>query len=628
MRYFIFEAILIPMIFAAFLSGCGTKESNASAAPMQGTEELSWQDVHVDLGKQYGLAAMTEDMIYGCYSENGEIIIAYQNKENGNIEKTESLSTIDYIRNISADSAGNVYIVGGRDDNNILWKIDSTGNFRKAGDFVLEDTDNADYADLQGVYTDLDGNIYLWYEMGIPLTEIFDDAEEDVYGIVDRIYIKNAQLDTLFYEQVADVRGTELLNFNISKRGEALIVARDEEGIYMQNIDVSERQLSDTVYVEGDISPGEITGDIAVTERGFLFCQGSSLYEYDSKNQKAEKILDLTAYGIVPYYTEHSSFDEGLEQLKLDMIKGGAPDIIDVSEIDYKVFADKGVLADLYEFMKNDNDCKADDIMESVAGAYEMNGHFYSIAPSFQLYSIWGSNSVIKDRSGVTLGELIRVLEESGKSLDAIYGFSADEPVMTTLCTFGMDEFVDWEQHTCNFDGEYFKEIVSFAEEYKGSYTEGSQSEGINSGKIVMSAGIIGSVGDYQAQSKLYKDDIAFIGYPTNNGSGTGISFRGSELAINNHGENKEEAWEFVKYYLMNGYAGQGFPTVKTQFEAAMQEAMTSCFYEGEDGQKYEAVKGSYIDEDIELLVYAANQDDVDAVRKLIDSAVPSGLIT
>ena len=170
-----------------------------------------------------------------------------------------------------------------------------------------------------------------------------------------------------------------------------------------------------------------------------------------------------------------------------------------------------------------------------------------------------------------------------------------------------MEEFIEWEEGACSFDGEYFKEIVAFAEKYRGSYEERSQSRGIDEGTIVMSVGIIASVAGYQIQQKLYKNDFAVIGYPTNNGSGTAISFRGSELAINAQSENKEEAWEFVKYYLLNGYDGQGFPSMKAQFETVMQEAGEGIFSVGEDGNSYEVPKGYYADEDVELQVYAAD---------------------
>ena len=65
------------------------------------------------------------------------------------------------------------------------------------------------------------------------------------------------------------------------------------------------------------------------------------------------------------------------------------------------------------------------------------------------------------------------------KDLNAITGFSADEPVLTGLCNVSMDEFVDWENGTCEFEGEYFKDVLAFAKEYTGNYTGGTYLERI-----------------------------------------------------------------------------------------------------------------------------------------------------
>ena len=418
----IFRAIILTWISAVFLGGCGKDENNMTAASNK--EEVTWQDIHTDLGKQYGLVAVTEDMIYGCYEGNDGIVVTYQNKVSGIVERSMTFSDVSYIKNIDADGEGNVYMVGDKEGINVLWKIDTFGNLQEIGGFLLENTEEAINIDLQGIKVDSEGNIFLWYEMGILLNEFFDDAEEDVYGMVDRIYIMDSQLNTLFYEQVVDVRGTELLNFSLNEAGEPLVIVSDNEGIYTQRIDRKEKKLSGMVRMDGDIPTSEIVGNIAVTENGFLFCQGNGLYEYNEKKQDCEKILNLSSYGIDPYgilymglddgkieivdnyghdensehvilqkglnektvltlgvmqvtqnlekkvadfnrsngnirieivayYTEENEFEEEMEQLKLDIIRGKAPDIIDVSEIDYAIFSDTGVLEDLYGFMQN-----------------------------------------------------------------------------------------------------------------------------------------------------------------------------------------------------------------------------------------------------------------------------------
>lgn len=329
---------------------------------------------------------------------------------------------------------------------------------------------------------------------------------------------------------------------------------------------------------------------------------------------------------IVDYCSQAESYEEGKERLTLDVIAKKAPDVISVGSMNYGAFADKGVLADLYEFMGKDEEFQKGALVRSVAEAYENGGHLYAMAPSFLLHSMWGYRDVTGGRSGVTFRELFRLLEESGTDFNAISGFAADEPVLTRLCTVSMDEFVDWENRTCEFDGEYFKEVLAFAKEYVGNYAGGTYSERIRSREVVMSVGILSSVTDYQIQKELYGGDVGFIGYPTAEGNGTAIGFFNSAVAINATNDNQEGAWEFVKYYLLHGYDGWGFPVVQRQFDQVMAEAMEEECYEAEDGGTARAYKDSYQEYDANgnshfFGVYAATQEEVDAVVRLVEGA-------
>lgn len=708
--------ILFMLLLAMLVSGCGaginkgndikekTDQENDSDQTNRSAAKYSWKDKHISLDRQYQAVTVTEDKIYGCSEENGQLVIICQDKESGSLEKQISVPEVSDVHSMDADEVGNIFIVAGIDENSSEFlKIDPDGNCSSMGNLVMEDTENAEFIQPKGLYVDGDGYFYVWYEMALPLTEIFEDVEKedyDTYGMIDRIYVKDAEFQTVFYEQVANCRGSQLKSFFVKEEGNPLLIAEDPEGIYLQEMDVAAGKLSEAIYLDGKL---ELSGDaeiVAGLEKGFLFCQGSDLYEYDYDSGECEKLLNFASVGVsaadilylgiegyengpenvtieivdcagderkadyttlvqgksektilelgimdleyavtlekviaeynrysddtrievVSYADEEAGYENGLEQLKMDIVRGEAPDIIDVSGIDYSLFINKGVFADLYDFLKQDTECSADMLMPSVLKAYENGGHLYSIAPAFQLYSMWGNNSVIQGHSGVTLAELMQMLNDYGKNINAISGFSADEPVLTTLCTFGMDEFIDWENAACNFTDDYFKELLTFAKEYKTNGTGESLPEAIKNENIVMSVGLVTSVADYQIQSVLYEGNLAYVGYPTANGSGTAVSYRGNELAVNAKKENQEAAWDFVKYYLLNGYAEGGFPVVKTQFDEVMEQAMQPTMVTSIEGT-YEMSKGSYYTEDTSIEVFEATPEEAAAVKKLIDSA-------
>lgn len=136
-----------------------------------------------------------------------------------------------------------------------------------------------------------------------------------------------------------------------------------------------------------------------------------------------------------------------------------------------------------------------------------------------------------------------------------------------------------------------------------------------------MSVGIISSVVDYQIAKELYGGNVAFIGYPVAEGTGTAITFRGSDVAINAKKQNQDGAWEFVKFYLLHGYNGQGFPIVQRQFSQILDVSMEEEYNITEDGGTERKPKECYTVGDERIWVYAATQEDVDTVRWLVENA-------
>lgn len=339
----------------------------------------------------------------------------------------------------------------------------------------------------------------------------------------------------------------------------------------------------------------------------------TAIEEFNSLNENLQ-------VEVIDYYEEGSyyGYDEGALQLSLDIVQGKAPDIFFTGLVDYEAMAGLGVFANLYDLMEQDETFEKEMLLTNVLEAYEIGGRLYSIAPAFRLTSLWGGSSLVQGRYGVSMDELVRILEEEGGSINSIYGLMSEEPVLTTLCTLYMDSFIDWNNSTCNFENEEFYQLLEFAREYNytGGYGAEGQKAGIISGEELLSYGIISSVADYQIQCELYGEKVEFIGCPTTTGSGTMAYYSGVELGINAAGQHQQEAWEFVKYYILNGYSGSGFPVVQELYEEVMAQAMEDNLVNSADTGTTEVMwKASY---DSTIFVYKASQEDVDAVRTII----------
>lgn len=701
------KVVFIIGILALALTGCGAPSDdlisglspeNANTENKDNNDTFAWNAAYSELNTCYTLALTTDSAIYGCYLQANQVLIDRVNKVDLSERVTFALTGVSYVSGMTADQEGNVYVLTGEEENAAIWKLSADGSFHDFLDLEFEDLEKADDFYLKGIFADSDGHFYVWCEMILPEMEMIDGFETEVWHYASRVYVKDAQMETIFYDEIAEMNGTEVLNFSVGTDNTPRYLIEDADGVSMQELDLTKKGHTDALRIDslteafGENSEN-IPEGIVSTEDGILYCQSNNLCEYRYDTQETEIIFNFSTYGlstsdilfmtkngeqyeIIENHegTEHSELvmlsygvsekqtvtlgivtasqdledviaefnrysseyqvilkdyagqeeddEAALEQLKLDLVTGEAPDVIAVSGLDYQLFSNKGALADLYTFMENDADLSAADLVQSVTAAFEDDGRLYSAAPAFQLHSMWGYEDVTGGQSGVSFEELFALLEESGKDLNAITGFSADEPVLTRLCTVAMDEFVDWENGSCTFDGEKFKEVLSFAKEYTGNYTGGTLSERIRNREVVLSVGIISSVADYQIQEELYGGEVSFLGYPTTDGSGTAIAWRGSPLAINANSGNTQAAWEFVKFYLLNGYGGQGFPMVREQFDQALEAAQTDDYLASEDGGQERVPKGSYNDgSDNALYVYAATAEEAATVRELVENA-------
>ena len=698
---------LIPIILIALVMGvlgCGKETISENEKAEYGVEQVkyTWVDEHVPLHNFYEKSIIEGDTIYSCAYSGEKMSVIYQDKKDGTVSREVPLPGISEVHSIHVDVSGNVYITGSNGEKTSFWKIDGAGNVNGFENMVLEDMESVKHTNTpKGIYADNNGLSYLWYRLCIPVKEIYNGEElqeflkespvKDAYGHVERIYVKDEQLDTLFYVQVPSLRGSRLINFYLNENGNPILLAEDTEGIYMQQIDVKQQKTTEKQYFDMEMEISYETSHMVALENGFLCCQDGNIYEFDYDTNEYEQLLTLSSYGIsadnisylgvqdekieiiscdaenssstytlleegetqkivltlgvlqekevltqivsdynrqqsevriemMPYYNEDIDYEDAVTRLNMDIIAGDAPDIIDVSSLNYGILAEKGIFVDLYELMEEDMDLRKADLLSSVVQPYEMNEKLYAVAPAFQLHSMWGSSSVIKGRSGVSLEELRQILFDAGKDLSAVGGFSVDEPVLVTLCTFGMNEIVDWEAKTCNFEGEYFKDILRFVKEYDEKKKEADPERSIENGGILLIGGSIFGVSDYQLEKKRYGEDISFIGYPTSEGSGTAISLRGSQLAINAKEEHQEEAWEFIKYYILNGYNNGGFPILETKFEEYLAKAQEPIIEVDAEGT-HKLPSGSYFNGVDMVTVYEASKEEVEVIRNVVENA-------
>lgn len=655
---------------------------DADRVPEREVKVSDYKPVYVNLKYGYEFAFIEGDDIYGVDRTDTQQALICQDKTSAAVKKQIALSPELRVTALGVDNSGDIYFSAVKEQVSRLYMVNENDQCVELDSPFLEEK----YKSIvQAIYIDEQDTYYIWQQYYAPIEELYpEDAASNVYVVVDEIIELNDQFQVLQTTQIPQYQGTQLLSFQMVQDQGALLVMQDKEGIYIQKIGqqgtepvyvssksfglelfgASEKGVlysSNGVLYEYDAEKGEETELLNLSAYGFMTDElmylkktddtielvdtyaetGASEYTTLTKGAGGKQVLTMAVIEqkedlqkvvaafnrysekymveMIEYY--ENSYDDALTKFKLEVVSGKAPDLINASLLSTSVSTNKGIFLDLYDFMENDTELTKEQLISTVIEPYEVDGHLYYIAPSFQLYSLCGSNQNIQGRSGVTLAELKSILAESGKDLNAVWGFSADEPVITTLCTFGMDEFIDWDTRTCDFTSEYFADVLEFVKECNARY-KGSLSKGIEEGEILLSTSLITSVSDYQIENEVYGGEAAFLGYPTKEGSGTVVSMRGDAIGINAKTACQEGAWEFVKFYILNGYDGSGFPVEAGQFDACMSLAMQKEYgWDPDNSSTFELAKGRYADDDRSFEVYEASWEDIDAVRRLVEQA-------
>lgn len=671
------------------VTGCGKENFvTISDSHKDIDNAIQWNVSHSPMSEQYEAATINDGKIYAYqYGEEGINIFVFATDTVQQVDFYEVPGVIE-VKSISINASGQICLFGSTEKGNTLWQISSNGDVGIIEEIEVENLGKL--PELKNFYADSNGYYYIWYEMSVPCAEVYENGEEDIYTRLDRIYVKDQQMNTIIYEEVPDSYNNKLLGFAFDENGIPTLLAKDEEGYYIQEMRTTDREE----YKPSRLENGEwmnLEGDsvIAYTKDGLLYTREGALYLYHVSESQDEKLLELASAGIVEddiiylgmngstieiidnykgegqseyttivegenrkvqlslgvmtlqpemrnliaafnrhqnkliiepvAYVEDGDYEAGYAKLTLDIIQGKAPDLISVYGLESESLAKIGSFCDLYTFMNEDAKLKEENLISSVLHVYEMEGHLYTIAPAFRIYTMWGAGSMVEGKKGVDVEKMIQILQNYGGDINSIYGFSADENVLTTLCAFNMDKFIDWNEGTCDFTGDGFRQIVDFAKQYQGKSFD-SLYRAVQNREILLTLGIITSVEDYRLESELYGENVQFIGYPTESGNGTAALFVGDELAISSKSEHQKEAWEFVKYFMQNGYNSTGFPVVKEQFDVFLNESMNEVFV-NENGELSAVAKRSYTEKDIiNIQVYKCEPGDVAAIRDLVNN--------
>lgn len=308
----------------------------------------------------------------------------------------------------------------------------------------------------------------------------------------------------------------------------------------------------------------------------------SQIAEFNKKS--AEYEVQLTEYS--------KEFEEPMTRLNTDITTGNTPDILIVdASMPLKSYNDKGLFADLYEFIDSDPDMKREDFVESFLKANETDGKLSKISFEFYIASVIGKTSLVGEKRGRTAEEFFE-LAESYPDKQTMPANMTKAKALLTFAYYGCNEYVDESTGKCSFDSDDFIKLLEFCNSFPNEFNDRNQ-EFADERAYSLFNGTTLFYSDFTTSNfnsirllehGLFSEPVTFMGFPDAGGSGSVICPFGNEYAVMSASQNKEGAWEFLKYFLTEEHQNktalewQSFPIRKDSLEFAAEEAKKGIY--------------------------------------------------
>lgn len=347
----------------------------------------------------------------------------------------------------------------------------------------------------------------------------------------------------------------------------------------------------------------------------------------DFNKKSSEYRVELTEY-----VNEYE--DEPLVRLNTDITAGNVPDILVVHRaMPVKSYIDKGLFADLYEFIDSDPELKREDFLDSVFRAYERDGKLCELVPEFYIETVTGKTSLVGDKQGRTAEEFI-ALAETYPDKKIMNGSTTKSSALDMFVQYSYGSFIDQSTGRCSFDSKEFIALLEFCNRFPFEISEDyfmdeyqfvDEDYDLLNGNTLFSSEWV--IADFTVIRKLeravYGEPVTFMGFPGAGGNGAVIHPQ-SEYAIISSSQNKEGAWEFLRYFYSEEYqdgiisSNSNFPVRLSSLEILAENAKKGRYNAHE--REYEEPKWNLFGKEITIGVNT--DEDNQRVYDLIGSAV------
>lgn len=353
----------------------------------------------------------------------------------------------------------------------------------------------------------------------------------------------------------------------------------------LDNHNTSDGSVSQTLI---RLSPSDASD---IENRSIITIGTPATYVFDKNiinsynHSQDNNYVEIKTYGEYDFNGNGDNYDSAIDSsnkaLETALVSGDIPDII--AGLEYPRVANlsnKGVFADLGQLMDKDSEfsrsafvpCFLECLTSPDGGIYTISNCF-SVDSKLVKTKVW-------DKPTWTLDEMIEVFDSHEDTATHLYDGDT-KMVMLQNMTNTMDGLIDYDKATCNFNSSKFIKILEFCNRFVDE--EITPDKSIDGGyanqmywtdKFTWFERDLVLTQDCSAEGVRYcmtkyleggGEDMIFVGYPSDSGSGGRIAVN-DYISISEACENKDAAWDFIRYYIDNSF-GYGYSALNSRFE-------------------------------------------------------------
>lgn len=632
-------------IMVAMLAGCGkapaAQETNRQSYITAGNTALPEEVTKV---RRF---LVQNDMAYICTQvrDNDEMLSCISTMGldmSGYRQLTEFLDASYDMRDFAIDAGGNIWAVCSVNSETVnLLQFDAGGALRQSVDLTSNLSEGIRISDDTGLFINLDlsGNIYVTVKSTKTYVYVFDKQGQYLFDLEDKsnllCVVKTAEGDVAFCVSDGTTSGS-LLTIDKNARkwsGNRIKLGTvygiyggaahsfyiyDSSDFYGYTIGTQSKEMifnwADLGLSTGDVHVCELTGGRFAAITG-TFSQ-TGLYSYNltmiepgkdertvlamSSIQPDESVMEAVAQfnkssqkyriELTTYFSSYDDvsdedLDNAIEKFNLEIISGNIPDIIDLSNMPIEIYAEKGILEDLYSYINADPDINMEDYFENILDAFSIDGSLPYVTNGVMIATFFADSRITGTEAGWTYDDVLSLLTQY--KLDGLNSkFFLEKAIQSS------DSLVDWSVGECYFDSDEFIQLLELAA--KVGNKNGNAFSGETKDKSVSAIyNITFSVYDIAQFFDIFEGNVNAIGLPNDHGTDYQAVLPGAKIGMSAAGRNKEGAWSFVRTFLEERQQDSSyfFPIRKASFDKLMKEAMNgnsiwSYRYEGKITQQ------------------------------------------